>query len=418
MTRTTLMTTPGDDELDLLHAVAESSRLHLVEATRVHGEAGPDGFVTGYRVRLADEAGRQIERFVYVTTEPRGGDRDGVLRMRDESGDERAVWVYPNDPRLPALARAVVPSQAREVLESFGPGHVWAHDASGVGPPVGRESELTLVVAAYRPGKRAVVRATLGGLRAYLKVVPPGRAERIHARHEVWRAAGIPVPRPLGWTEQGIVGLAEQPGRAASEALDRADPDRLLDGIAALRRRIAQLPSNADARGSLGGRVDWYTRRTAMRDPELEPRLRSIRASVDRLLAETTAERVTIHGDLHLGQLFVDEHDPSRVAGVIDIDTAGTGDPADDDAALWAHLIATATHAAAHAATAGDLVRAERAETLADRARSRWSADGADGADRADRIAAIAATHLLGHALTGSLPAADAVARAEGLVQR
>lgn len=394
--------TTTEAESDLLHAVAELSRLRLLDAVRVHGEAGPDGFVTGYRLRLGDGAGQEIERFVYVTTSPRGGEHPGVLRLHDESGDERAVWVYPNDPRLPALAHAVVPARASTLLAGFDP--AWAEP--------GDRGSLELSIAAYRPGKRAVVRAALGSRRAYLKVVPPGgRARRIHDRHRAWRHAGIPVPRAFGFTDQGVVAIAEQPGLPATAALDRVDPVRLLDAVDELRRRIASTSSDVEARASLASRIDWYARRTRALAPELGERIRGIRRSVSATLEATVPERATIHGDLHLGQLFVDPVAPDHVVGLIDIDTAGVGDPADDEAALWAHLVATASHATA----TGDAIASARSGCLADSARARWGGEH-DDAGRARRVGAIAATHLLGHALTGSVAPLDAIETAERLL--
>lgn len=384
------MTTEVDD--DLLRAVADSSGLRLVAARRLQSEAGPNGFVTGYSIRLADEHGQEVDRVVYVETTPPGIDREGVIRLQDETGDERAVWVYPNDPNLPALADAVVPQRARGLLERL------------TGAPV--DGDVHLDVTAYRPGKRAVVKVSSPSGAYYLKVVAPEAARRIHERHAAWRAAGVAVPPAEGWSQEGVVAIAEQPGMPAASALGLADPERLLDSIDELREQIAQVPSDGEARGSLARRIDWYLRRVRSLAPELEPRLQVIGAEVSRALG-SELRRATIHGDLHLGQLFVDPEDPSRVVGVIDIDTAGAGDPADDAAALWAHLVATK----AHAATAGDPARSEAADDLARRARLRWRST-ADRA-RGERVAAIAATHLLGHALTGVLTPQRAVAVAE-----
>lgn len=384
------MTTEGD--ADLLQAVAESSGLRLVGQRRLQSEAGPNGFVTGYSIRLADAQGVEVDRVVYVETTPPGIDREGVLRLRDDAGDERAVWVYPNDPNLPALADAVLPDRARALLERLSGGAV--------------AGALRLDVTAYRPGKRAVVKATGEGGTHYLKVVAPDTARRIHERHAAWRAAGVAVPPSLGWAEAGVVAIAEQPGTPAAAALGVAEPEALLDSIDALREQISTVPSDGEARPSLARRIDWYLRRVRALDGELEARLGVIGAEVSRLLG-TEVRRVTIHGDLHLGQLFVDPDEPERVVGVIDIDTAGAGDPADDAAALWAHLVATTAHARA----AGDEAKADAADDLARRARLRWRStrDRAQG----ERTAAIAATHLLGHALTGVLTPQRAVAVAE-----
>src|SRR5690606_33301400 len=94
----------------------------------------------------------------------------------------------------------------------------------------------------------------------------------------------------------------------------------------------------------------------------------------------------TVHGDLHLRQLLVEPDHPEHIIGILDIDTAGLGDPADDDGAIWAHLAVM---------TEGGSVGAGR---LAAILQPTW-ADG--GAAHRDRTAAVAAALLLGHGLSG-----------------
>ena len=390
---TTRMTTESvltSDERNLLEAVAASAELQLVAARRVRADAGPGGVTVCYELTLGDHTGGRIDRLVYVETSPASEVRPGVLQLRDPDGDERAVWVYPNDPYLPALVDAVVPTRAAALLRSAG--LVEVPDAP------------SLEVRAYRPGKRAVVRASWGDTTVYLKVVPPAAAQDIADRHADWIAAGLPVPRVLGVSPRGLVVLENQHGTPVTEVLARVDPDALLDSIATLRSRIAGIASEASARTSLATRFSWYRRKVRALAPELEPELDALRDAVAEGLAQEVAP-ATIHGDLHVGQLFVDPDAPERVIGVIDLDTAGLGDPADDDAALWAHLIATAAFARGH----GDEVNARAAEALAEVAQRRWPVDSG-------RQAAIAATHLLGHALTTTLTPQAAVARARHLL--
>ena len=47
------------------------------------------------------------------------------------------------------------------------------------------------------------------------------------------------------------------------------------------------------------------------------------------------AERGTVHGDLHEGQLVVDDN---AVIGLLDVDDVGNGDPLDDVATMIGHL--------------------------------------------------------------------------------
>ena len=118
---------------------------------------------------------------------------------------------------------------------------------------------------------------------------------------------------------------------------------------------------------------------------------------------------MTVHGDLHLGQVFVDPLNPTEIVGVLDIDTAGLGDAADDAAALVAHLLVTAEHRDRQ----GERAFALTARSLAGRARMRWASEGDPGF--AARAAAITATHLLGHALSGSVSVPTAVRLADSI---
>src|SRR5690606_11465415 len=111
---------------------------------------------------------------------------------------------------------------------------------------------------------------------------------------------------------------------------------------------------------------------------------------------------VTVHGDLHLGQVFVDTTTRNSIVGLLDIDTAGLGDPADDAAAMWAHLKVTAHQRGEHGASA---------ERLARVARDRWPR--ASDPSFAARAGAIGAVHMLGHTLAGAITVPAALQFAE-----
>lgn len=391
---------PVDDPDGALAAVAGSLGRTLLGARRFHSEATGEGFTTGHEVRFGAPDGAVEDHIVYVETRPRGSERPGVLLMRDEdSGDSVAVWIYPGDPELPALPAAVFPASASVLLSRLG------LDAAGV----------SLRVIAYRPGKRAVVRIETAARTIYLKVVRPTAAAPVRGRHELWRASGLPVPRVLGWAPDGLVALEALVGVEAITAVPQLADDLLdeefLDAVDALTARIATVPSTTPARASLVERTDWYERRLAARDPDTSPELARIHGRIAAAVARGGRARpVTVHGDLHLAQLFVLPERPTAIIGVLDIDTAGLGDPADDAAAMVAHLIVTAEHYL----RAGQPALAERARSLSHRARRRWAAS--DDPGLAARASAIGATHLLAHALAGSISTADAVRLADSLL--
>ena len=385
---------PLSDAPEVLEAVAKSVGMTLVQSRRFSIETTARGFAAGYELELDAGNGSLENHTVYLESNPTDRDRDGVLSFRDdESGERIAAWLYPNDPELPALAAAVYPEAARLLLGRL-----------GLTP-----TALTVTIAAYRPGKRAVVRFLAPEFTVYLKVVRPAAAEGLHARHELWRGAGVPVPRSLGWSKDGFVALDSVAGVEAATVLTALPPSAFLDAIDALTSQISAITSSEPARASLASRLPWYLDRLRPLLPGDGADVTAVGDAIERMrVGAPPAPRVTIHGDLHLGQIFVDPADPTRITGVLDIDTAGLGDPADDAAALYAHLVVTALHYDDY----GEPRNAAHARVLARLARARWISRAAAPAASvaspaplpadpgfADRARAIAATHLLGHIL-------------------
>nr|WP_241429346.1 phosphotransferase [Agrococcus sp. ARC_14] len=255
----------------------------------------------------------------------------------------------------------------------------------------------------------------------YLKIVRPEASSSIVELQESLRAGGVPVPLITGWSELGIVLTETAEGVPLTSRLAELDPERLLDSIESLRDRIGSVVTGRDARASLGSRSEWYTERLARwssegealsglpRDPSADARrgrpeqpieaslhdhlatLTRMITSVDpsALIVEDDVQR-TVHGDLHVGQLFVAEQNASAISGVIDIDTCGLGDPADDEAAFMGHLVASIVLARA------DEARAAGFRRLLDAAIGRWLAVDRPGRVR---VAHRTAVHVLAHAL-------------------
>lgn len=388
---------------DVLGAVASSLGSTLGEVTVLQVEPTGQGFTHGYRVTLSDAQGKAADHTVFVETSPPDATRPGVLTLtQPDTGERVDVWVYPADPALPALRTAVYAEAASVVL-------------GRLGLPV---DDLKVSLAAYRPGKRAVVRVDTSGTAYFLKVVRPATADPLQRKHTQWRQHGVPVPSILGWSEEGLVALKALSGAELIGVLDTVrEPRLLLDELERLVVQIATVPSDAPARASLVRRLDWYEERLVDQLPDYDGLIeRTARAILGRYRrgGDPPPSR-TVHGDLHLAQLLVDPRDPSHITGVLDIDTSGWGDPADDAAALYAHLIATVVHDGGTSAT----VRARRSSVLADLWRRRWF--GSPDPGFADRAHAIAATQLLGHALAraaaGSSDAALLLERAERVVK-
>ncbi|WP_166806339.1 phosphotransferase family protein [Cryobacterium serini] len=393
LTLTLTTTDPGgphplEQAPDILEAVAESLGMTLVGLHRFSIETTARGFTAGYTIELNSGTHDPESHTVYLESNPTTRDRPGVLAFRDEqTGESVAAWLYPNDPELPALAAAVYPDAASILLDRLG-----LHSSS-----------LSVTVAAYRPGKRAVVRMIAPEFTVYLKVVRPAAAGPLHARHLLWGAAGVPVPRSRGWSADGFIALESVYGVEASQVVAQLPLGPFLDELDRLTHEISLIESSDPARASLSERLPWYVQRVCSLLPAEAPRVTALGAAIERMRAAATpAEPVTVHGDLHLGQIFLDPDslvsgfaspNRPRISGVLDIDTAGLGDPADDAAALYAHLVVSALHHDDQASPAA----AESCRALAAAARSRWSRHDDTFAYRARYIAA---THLLGHVLS------------------
>ncbi|MGO3147256.1 MAG: phosphotransferase [Leucobacter sp.] len=401
-----------DDSAQVLQATAESLGVRLIEHRFLHEHVNGDGFTQAYETKLEAPDGSVITQIVYLETSPIRNTREDVLVFRDdESGDEVSVWLYPRDPALPALPTAVYPKAAGVILQKMGVDL----------------SSIALDLVAYRPGKRAVVRAQTDNGTVYIKVVRPVTITHLHALYQDWSDEGLPVPKTLGWTEDGLLGFEALPGVPALDVIERLD-DTFFDSVIELVQRYNQTESMSPARTSLAERRDWYVRRVVARHPLLAERIHALSRKIDSALLNSArldsheelnstikdSRSLTIHGDLHLGQVFVDPTDPRQVTGVLDIDTAGAGDPADDAAAMLAHLLVSAEFLGQTDRTVGT-----HYERAAASWQSRWSSlSPAEDMSFTQRAMAITATHLLAHALSGPVPTEQLLDRAENLLRQ
>lgn len=382
------------DPAVLLGTVAEQLGLTLVSWRATHSEPAKRGNLLGFEAQLESADGQRQTQTIFVETEPPAEHRDNVLVLEQpEEGTRVAVWVYPNDPALPALAATVFTDSAAALLARLGV----------------TVSSPELSVLAYRPGKRAVIRVDGGAERIYLKVVRPGKAEAIVGTHRSLLEADIEVPRVLGWSEEGLIALTELQGVEAQKVVTQLD-ESFLDRVSQLVAHLSTVTLTEPARESLVDRLAWYRDRLAAAHPEQKQRFSDLADGIRQLLSEGRSKEValvTIHGDLHAGQIFVQAapdapaHAESghAITGLLDIDTAGIGDPADDAAAFYAHLLVLAHHLD----SAHETAAARHAAHLAEHWRRGWVRDGDAGFST--RARAISATHFLGHALRQSTPA-------------
>ena len=243
---------------------------------------------------------------------------EGSWRLESPAGPV-AAWRVRDDPGLPGLRPALDRVAVAALLDDLGV------------PPEGLELELL----AYRPLRRAVVRAQTPGHRLFLKVVTVDRVADLHTRHVACAAAGLPVPRSLGHDDAlGLLVLSPVEGEPLREQLfsPQARPPEPAEVVDLLDRFSAvalDLPTRSPLRAARGhGAV------LAAVLPSAAGRVTDLVAAVR--VGGDAAPTTTVHGDFYDDQVLVRD---GRVAGVVDVDGAGRGTPEDDPANLLAHLL-------------------------------------------------------------------------------
>lgn len=356
------------DAVDEAALLAEAFDVPREALRPISREPLGDGAVTGFEVTHAEDDGTRAS-IAYVDT--------SGTRVPAETGlvleGVARIWTHPADPHLPALVPAAFGGALDVLLRRLG--------VVTTGAPE---------IVAYRPGRRAVLRIPAGDAHAWVKVVRPRRIERIVQAHRDLEAAHLPIPAVRGWSPEGIIVLDEAQGEPAPEV--EWEPAALLDRVDELRALLAQADTDRPARTGVPQRLPWYADRAYQVMPQHTEQVSRIRAACQLELMNDPGSESTIHGDLHLGQLFLAGTGADvRITGLIDVDTVGRGDPADDAAAFVAH-------ASASALLTEGMAGAERMWALADAARERWSTP---------RVDALVTIHLLGHALAAAMEGED-----------
>lgn len=299
----------------LCEAVLEPAggRVTSVRTTQVRYVPGTYAVVQ-YSTGVRWEGGRSTRETLIAST---GRDVPAGTIVLSADGIEVAVWRFPHDPYLPGLPSAVDPDRVGELLTSLGadPGRT------------------NLRTRAYRPGRRAVIEVAGHGGRIYLKVVRPERVEGLQERH-VTLAAHVPVPHSLGWSgSQGIVALQALPGRPIRKSLE-ARARRLPDGTA-LVHLLDMFPSVAPDAAEVKGPVAHAERHALLLAAVLPRAAGRIESILGSLRTASIEEVVSVHGDFHSGQVLTDG---GAITGLVDVDTAGVGERADDLATMLGHL--------------------------------------------------------------------------------
>lgn len=283
----------------------------------------PDGTATvRYSAAVTRRDGRETSEVLTAST----GNHVGATIIEavvDRAPVAVAVWRWPDDPALPALAWAASRTAVADRLAELG---------LGTGP-------VDLRLRSYRPGRRAVVQVSTAAGPLFLKVVRPAVLPRLVERHAVLDGA-VPAPPLLATTGDGVLVLRGLPGTPMRELVagdgsglaGGHELDRILDALPPATSDVAtaERRMTGDALARVGDHAAVLGAVAAHLGPRLDA-LTGVLGTIDP--GEHPA--VPVHGDFYESQLLVDD---GTVVGLLDVDTAGRGHRIDDWATLLAHL--------------------------------------------------------------------------------
>ncbi|MBD7995245.1 phosphotransferase [Arthrobacter sp. Sa2CUA1] len=291
---------------------------------------------------------RALDRQAHIVTLYAGATSTAVKQSAPDTvqttlaGIRLSLWLHPRDPLLPSLPWALSPVDV-------------ARDVFGE-PDAGDRTVLSL--SAYRPLRRAVVRAVSAERTAYLKILLPGQSGALRHRHGLLAGTAVPAatvtgPDPsAGPRAEGAVVLSALTGepllhglRSGTHGLVPQDLTTLLD----------QLPDGAlalDRRPAWSERSRAYGTAAAAILPQETARISAAARTIETLVRGLDPGPVVpVHGDFYEGNLLTGG---GRITGLLDVDGLGPGHRVDDLACFLGHL-AVLTELAPESALPGEL---------------------------------------------------------------
>lgn len=336
----------GPAAADVLAPVLAAAGDQLLTCRAAHVQYRPQSdLVVRYRCDVRRGGADTSDTVLAATTVH--GPFPGTVPVEAETPDGTltvGVWRWPFDPVITGLATMVTSHLAgAELAELVGP-------------------RPHLEVVAYRPTERAVVRARGDDHEVFVKIVPPHTVDGLVDRHARLAGAGLPVPRVLA-VGAGWIVMEALVGTTLRERLKAGDPR--LPPPARYGELLASLTA-VDVPGAarVRSRLEDAPHHAAMLATVMPTERARLDEIARRLGANPCDRSGTVHGDLHEGQLVVDD---DGVIGVLDIDDVGPGDPLDDVGTLVAHLGFRAVTTDAHTALISQHAAATRAAIARDR---------------------------------------------------
>lgn len=306
-----------------------------VTVDAVHLRAGRDCTV-GYRAVIGAGEERREEYLVATTADVTGQ----VVTLDSEDYSFR-VWVHPNDPVLTSAGQAFTPSVVAGWLEAAGV-------ASG---------PVELRALAYRPMRRAVLRADAAGGPWFVKVQRPRRHLEYLERMALLAPVGL-TPPVVAVPARGVtvtraaegVSLAVALAAWSMEDAVEPDPNALLGLLDRLPGGVRTLPAPRPCTERLDASVQAALLELPARASDIEGlRDRLLAAEADAVLGPV----VPTHGDFYEANVFTID---GRATAMIDIESLGPGHLVDDLACLMAHLLVLPDLSAAHYARLPGLI--------------------------------------------------------------
>ncbi|MGL5406549.1 MAG: phosphotransferase [Propionibacteriaceae bacterium] len=316
---------------ELLEAAVENAGGSLREWSLDHLDVDPGQVTTATYAARVDWGHSCRKELLGVRARAHGLLKNDERAAVFSDGErEVAVWIYPHDPELLGLARATYPEEIAELLT-----------AAQIFPQKVSPRDVQLEIVNYLPCRRAVLRVTVSQLKQlpviyYLKVLSEDSFVQVQQRHEMLRAAGIPVPTLIASLAVDSLLLMEAlPGASLAETIFGSGIPCRAEDLIELLDLLPSAASELQRRPSWVESIAHYGNIVAQAMPDTQFRINRLVNCIQQGLSDVVEGTEPTHGDFHEGQVHVLN---GQISGLLDIDTLGPGHRADDLACLLAHL--------------------------------------------------------------------------------